>query len=162
MKRLLLILAVVGWLGLPGRAAGAGDAAPAINLPSLGRGQVQLHALLPSGPVLLWFPAVTPDDLTQAGALQQLASQHGAQLVIVPVVGSDQARAQQMAGQVPGAIVLLDVDGRVVLSYAGEYIAGVCPNPNLFVVTRTGTIAAARQYPGIPPSTLSEVLSQSR
>ncbi|MCE7869496.1 hypothetical protein DYH09_03855 [bacterium CPR1] len=160
VRHLLLILAVVGWLALPTRAAGAGDAAPAINLPSLGRGQVQLHALLAGGPVLLWFPAVTPDDLARAGALQQLAAQHGAQLVIVPVVGSEQARAQQI--QVSGAIVLLDVDGRVVLSYAGEYIAGVCPNPNLFVITRTGTIAAARQYPGISPSTLSEVLSQSR
>lgn len=161
MKRLFLILAVA-WLWLPARAAGAGDAAPAISLPSLGHGQVQLHALLAGGPVLLWFPAVTSDDLAQAGALHQLASQHGAQLVIVPVVGADQARAQQIAGQVPGVIVLLDPDGRVVLGYAGEYIAGVCPNPNLFVVTQTGTIAAARQYPGIPPSALSEVLSQSR
>jgi peroxiredoxin len=162
VKRLFLVLAVAGWLWLPARAAGVGDAAPAVNLPSLGGGQVQLHALLPNGPVLLWFTAVTSDDMAQAAALHQLASQHGAQLVIVPVVGADQVRAQQIAGQVPGAIVLLDLDGRVVLSYAGEYIVGVCPNPNLFVVTRTGAIAAARQYPGIPPSNLSEVLSRSR
>lgn len=158
MKRILLSVVAGLCLLAPTLAVNQGEAAPSLDLPALAGSP----AAVGSGPMLVWLTCGNADDLSQAATLASLASQNGAQLVIIPVTGSDTARAQAIVDKVPGATVLSDPDGHVILSYAGEFIPGVCPNPNLFVISSAGSIAAIRQYPGVAPSSLSTILSQAR
>lgn len=155
-----MLITLVAGLSLlaPVSALNAGDSAPSLDLPTLSGSP----AALGSSQLVVWLPTGSSDDLAQAPALSQLVSQAGAQLVIIPVTGPNQAKAQELASRVPGTTVLSDPDGRVILSYVGEFIPGVCPNPNLFVISANGSVSAIRQYPGVPPSSLSSLLSGAR
>ncbi len=142
----------------PTAAVTAGESAPPLDAPTLSG----VPAAVGSSTIVVWLPCGTADDLKQAPALIQLVNQAGAQLVVIPVTGSNQAKAQEFVAVVPGATVLSDPDGRVILNYVGEFIPGVCPNPNLYVISRAGAISAVRQYPGVAPSSLSSLLSQAK
>lgn len=158
MKRFLISLMAGISLLAPGWALNTGDAAPPLDLPRLAGASPSVG----STTVVVWLPCGNADDLKHAPALAQLCSEAGAQLVIIPVTGADGSRAQALVASAPGATVLSDPDGRVILSYSGEFIPGVCPNPNLFIVGPGGAVSAVRQYPGVAPSTLASLLSKVR
>ncbi|MBI3924349.1 MAG: redoxin domain-containing protein [Armatimonadetes bacterium] len=136
-----------------------GSAAPPFELEHALGGRVVLSELLTQGPVVIWFADVRGGDpnLRQLG---QAAQEAGTRLVLIPVLGPDRETAVGLAQAETQVTVLLDPDGRVTLLYTGEFVVGVAPRENLYVINRQGTVRAVRFYPGIPPRVLSGLLQQ--
>lgn len=162
MRRVLLTLTLV--LGLAGAAlaARAGDAAPDINLPRLGGGTVDLRSALASGPVVVWFPDLSGASPQRAAALAESIAGGGGRLLIIPVVGQDATAAADLAARSPDLVYLHDADGSVTLGYAGEFVPGVAPRQNLFIVSPSGRISFCRFWPGVPESTLQAEIRAAR
>lgn len=163
VRTLLATVAVVMALlaGVAAWAARPGESAPDIQLPRVGGGSVSLGSLLSSGPVVVWFP----DATVSAGShdsLSRTAAANGATLLVIPVVGADPAAAEGVAARLPQAIVLHDANGTVTVGYSGEFIPGVSPRQNLFVVGTRGTVTFARFWPGIPEASLANELRTAR
>lgn len=159
----LLLLGLLAALALPAAAVPVktGETAPDFRLANLGGGEASL-ATWAGTPVVLWFPDLDGPVDQQAQTLQKLASELSVVVLIVPVVGPDRAPAEAFFQRNPGLIVLHDAQGSVTHRYTGEFIAGVAPRLNFFVVTPSGQVASVRSYPGLPPRKLQEILSSSR
>ncbi len=147
-----------------GAAWGArpGDPAPEINLPRIHGGQGSLSASRALGPVLVWFPAAGSVSDRTGSSLALAATQNAATLLVIPVVGADQGPAEALAIQFPDWIILHDSDGAVTLNYAGEFVPGVSPRRNLFIVSTRGTITWNGFWPGVPDATLVSELRSAR
>lgn len=153
---LLLLTAVV----LAGPQPGQG--APDFNLARVdGQGTVGLTGLQ-GRPLVVWFPDMVGGTPGALATLKQVADENGASLVVIPVVGPDAAGAAPLAGQYPGVGILHDPDGSVTLRYTGEFIVGVAPRQNLFLVDGQLRVREIRFYPGIPPRVLSGLLTGIR
>lgn len=156
-----LAMALVLMAGAVAWAARPGEAAPDIQLPRVGGGFVSLGSLLGSGPVVVWFPDGSVNAATH-DSLSRTAAANGATLLVIPVVGADPAAADGVAQRLPAAIVLHDANGSVTLGYSGEFIPGVSPRQNLFVVGTRGTVTFARFWPGVPEASLANELRTAR
>lgn len=156
-----LVLALAMLAGGAAWAARAGDPAPDIQLPRPGGGMVSLGSLLGAGPVMVWFPDASVSDDSHSG-LARAAAQEGVTLLVIPVVGQDAASANSLASRFPQSIVLHDADGSVTLGYTGEFIPGVSPRLNLFIVGSRGTVTFARFWPGVPEASLANELRAAR
>lgn len=156
-----LFVALALLTGAAAWAARPGERAPDIQLPRVGGGMVSLGSLVSSGPVLVWFPDVSVSSDSHAD-LSRTAAAQGVTLLVIPVVGQDADAAAVVAGRLPDAIVLHDADGSVTLGYAGEFIPGVSPRMNLFIVGSRGTVTFARSWPGVTEASLSNELKAAR
>lgn len=150
----LVLLTAAAW------SARAGDPAPEIALPRVQGAPVSLPGLLASGPVLVWFPDV--GSAASGSSLAQAAAENGATLVVIPVVGQDLSQVEALAARFPDWIVLHDADGAVTVRYAGEFIPGVSPRQNLFVVNTRGAVTWTRFWPGVPEASLAHELRAAR
>jgi len=159
VNKVLLGLLLLTTLALAGPQPGQG--APDFSLPRVdGQGTVGLAGL--GRPLVVWFPDVvggTPGALT---TLKQVADENGASLVVIPVIGPNAQGAAPLAGQFPGVGILHDADGSVTLRYTGEYIVGVAPRQNLFLVDAQSRVREIRFYPGVPTRVLSGLLTAIR
>lgn len=160
-KWMAVVVALAMLWGGVAWAAKPGDAAPELRLPRVGGGTVDLEPLLASGPVVVWFPDSSASPESHA-ALLRTVSQQGATLLVVPVVGADAVAAASVAVRFPEEIVLHDAQGSVTLAYTGEFIPGVSPRLNLFVVGTRGTLALVRYWPGVSEGSLSNELKAAR
>jgi hypothetical protein len=139
-----------------------GDPAPEINLPRIHGGQVSLTAIRTGGPVLVWFPEASSVSGQTGSSLAGAAARNGATLLVIPVVGADPGPAQALADRFPDWLVLHDADGSVTLNYAGEFIPGISPRQNLFIVSTRGLVTWSRFWPGVPEQTLDNELGAAR
>ena len=162
MVRYSLSLALVVSSSLAGLALTVGEKAPDFQLARLSDGSpVNLGGLLSAKPVAIWFCKLEPDCHKWLQVLQEAASTHEVQLVAIPVApnAAELAKAQK---QFPQVLFLADPDGAVTLRYAGEFVAGVAPRENLYVLDLQGKLKAIRCYPGIPHRALQTLFSQIR
>jgi hypothetical protein len=143
-------------------AARPGEPAPEINLPRINGGQVSLAAIRAGGPVLVWFPEASSVSGQTGSILAGAAARNGATLLVIPVVGANPGPAQALADRFPNWLVLHDADGSVTLNYTGEFIPGISPRQNLFIVSTRGLITWSRFWPGVPEQTLDNELSTAR
>lgn len=157
----LLLLAFL-LLAAGAQAARPGDPAPPLSLPRIQGGAVTLAPLLASGPVLVWFPEATSVTPETGQALADAATRNGATLLVIPVVGRDPGPAEALAERFPDWIVLHDAEGTVTLQYAGEFIPGVSPRQNLFLVNTRGVLAGCHFWPGVPEGTLGNEIRSAR
>lgn len=123
-----------------------------------GAGDFQLSSLA-GGPVVLWFPAPGRETEKTLNSLAQLVSENHASLVVIPSVGTDVQAGQNLARRFPGLPVLLDADGSVTLRFTGEFIPGVAPRKNFFVLDSQSQVKVSRYYPGVSPKELGFFLS---
>ncbi len=160
VKKVLVLFLLLTSLVMAG--PGPGQGAPDFSLPRVdGQGSLGLGSFA-GRPVVVWFPDVvgeTPHALT---TLKQVADENGATVVVIPVIGGDAGRATPLAGQFPGVAILHDADGSVTLRYTGEFIVGVAPRQNLFLVDGQSRVREIRFYPGVPPRVLSGLLTGIR
>ncbi len=165
MTQLIRTLGMLVLLSLASAGAWAarpGDPAPEINLPRVQGGQVSLTAIRAGGPVLVWFPEASSVSGQTGTSLASAAARNGATLLVIPVVGTDPGPAQALADRFPDWLVLHDADGSVTLSYAGEFIPGISPRQNLFIVSTRGMVTWSRFWPGVPEQTLANELGAAR
>lgn len=156
MNKVLAWLLLLTTLALAGPQPGQG--APDFNLPRVdGQGSVGLGSLQ-GKPLVIWFPDVVGGTAGALTTLKQVADENGAGLVVIPVVGPNAAGATPLAGQFPGVGILHDADGGVTLRYTGEFIVGVAPRQNLFLVDGQSRVREIRFYPGVPPRILGGLL----
>ena len=128
-----------------------GESSPLFRLPRYGQyPEFQLQSVLGEHPVLLWFTAVTRDTADHLGTLAQVAEEHDVPLVVVPL-GLGGA---ELAEHFPDVPVLRDDGGGLCLQFTGEFIAGVSPRRNLFLLSPNGQIQQVRFYPGVPHKVL--------
>lgn len=128
-----------------------GESSPLFRLPRYGdHPEFQLQSVLGDGPVLLWFTAVTRETADHLGALVQIIDEHEVPLVVVPI-GPGGA---ELAEQFPDVPVLRDDGGGLCLQFTGEFIAGVSPRRNLFLLGPNGAVQQVRFYPGVPRKVL--------
>ena len=59
-------------------------------------------------------------------------------------------------------IFLEDPQGLVRLRYAGEYLEGVAPRKNLYLIDSGGRVRGIRYFPGIPPRILQSLFDMIR
>jgi len=152
----LLLASGAAWAARPG------DPAPEINLPRISGGQVSLAAIRAGGPVMVWFPEASSVSSQTGAGLVEAAARNGATLLVIPVVGADPGPAQALADRFPNWLVLHDADGSVTLNYAGEFIPGISPRQNLFIVSTRGLVPWSRFWPGVPEQTLDNELRAAR
>ena len=152
----LFLTTATAWTARPG------EPAPEINLPRINGGQVSLAAIRAGGPVLVWFPEASSVSGQTGSILAGAAARNGATLLVIPVVGANPGPAQALADRFPNWLVLHDADGSVTLNYTGEFIPGISPRQNLFIVSTRGLITWSRFWPGVPEQTLDNELSTAR
>lgn len=164
VRRSLIVLALLSALALPALAAPVqpGESAPDFRLYHLGSGSEASLGTWSGTPVVLWFPDLDGPVDQQAQTLQKLANELGVVVLVIPVVGPERSPADEFFARNPGVIVLHDAQGSVTHRYTGEFIAGVAPRLNFFVVGPSGRVVSVRSYPGLPPRKLQEILSSSR
>ncbi len=143
-------------------AARPGDPAPEINLPRIYGERVSLAVIRSGGPVLVWFPEASSVSGQTGASLATAAARNGATLLVIPVVGADPGPAQALSDRFPDWLVLHDADGSVTLDYAGEFIPGISPRQNLFIVSTRGLVTWSRFWPGVPEQTLDNELRAAR
>lgn len=159
-KRLTLALALALALltSRAGLCAQPGSAAPPLQLPRAGGGGFSLQDALRHGPVVLWFPDLPSARPGLVEPLHRIATEAGATLALIPVSEPTAAWADELATRLPGVLILLDPTGRATLDYCEEFIPGISPRQNLFLISQAGRILLARSWPGVPESTLTEHL----
>lgn len=153
---LLCLLSPAGWAVEPG------EPAPGFTLPGAIGGDVSLQSLLGESPVVVWFPDLDGAVDRSLETLWTTVKENSGRLVVIPTVGPDLGAAQVLAQRNPGLVVAHDADGRVTQQYCGEFLAGVAPSRNLYIISPGGRVSSVRFYPGLSPRKLSNLLIQAR
>ena len=160
MKKVLAWLLLMTGFVLGGPVPG--QPAPDFTLPRIdGQGSLGLAAML-GRPLVVWFPDLVGETPHALATLKQVADENGAGILVIPVVGPTATSAAGLAGQFPGLGILHDADGSTTLRYTGEFIVGVAPRQNLFLLDAQGRVREIRFYPGIPPRVLGGLLGAIR
>lgn len=150
MRKLIFLAIAVLLCSLAATAETRYRQAPEINLPYAASNEpFAWKSVVGYRPILVWFPEAHTLSERAARPLIRIASENNAELLIIPVIGVDADQACLASAMLPEQKVLVDLNGQLTVQYTGEYIAGMSPRKNLYLVSSLGQITWSAFWPGV-------------
>lgn len=161
MRALLLTLVASVLLTLPAAAEDAletGAGMPVFSETSVAGPRIE-SASLAGHPAVIWLTGFSDGSMEAFPFLQGACARNEAQLVVVSLNGTYDARARAFAARFSvERTTAVDVDGSVVRAFCGVFVEGVLPLHNVFLFDRNGRLVDRFHYPGLAPAELERAL----